>query len=129
MSEYIIKIEPNHRPHLVECDDLTLEYMQTMVEGPIEVTSLCCDLSCKYPDLRMIVNEEGKLCRLLQRNKVSLGDRAELLTPGRVGIPFDVKELYDENGIPIPSAPHPKMAFFCRLPHIAGEGDIIRSGE
>ncbi|MBE6689720.1 MAG: U32 family peptidase [Ruminococcaceae bacterium] len=75
------------------------------------------------------VNEEGKLCRLLQRNKVSLGDRAELLTPGRVGIPFDVKELYDENGIPIPSAPHPKMAFFCRLPHIAGEGDIIRSGE
>lgn len=61
MSEYIIKIEPNHRPHLVECGELTLEYMQTMVEGPIEVTSLCSDLSCKYPELRMIVNEEGKL--------------------------------------------------------------------
>ncbi|MBE6760381.1 MAG: DUF3846 domain-containing protein [Ruminococcaceae bacterium] len=61
MSEYIIKIEPNHRPRLVECGELTLEYMQTMVEGPIEVTSLCRDLSCKYPELRMIVNEEGKL--------------------------------------------------------------------
>ena len=65
MSDYIIKIEPNHRPHLVECDDLTLEYMQTMVEGPIEVASLCRDLSCKYPELRMIVNEEGKLIDLL----------------------------------------------------------------
>ena len=74
-------------------------------------------------------NEQGKLCRLLQRNKVSLGDRAELLTPGRVGIPFTVNELSDESGTPIPSAPHPKMAFFCRLPHIASEGDIIRSGE
>lgn len=61
MSEYIIKIEPNHTPRLVECDELTLEFMQTMVEGPIEVTSLCRDLRYKYPDLRMIVNEEGKL--------------------------------------------------------------------
>ena len=61
MYNYIIKIEPNHGPRLVECDDLTLEYMQTMVEGPIEVTSLCRGLSCKYPELRMIANEEGKL--------------------------------------------------------------------
>ena len=74
-------------------------------------------------------NEQGRICRLLQRNKVSLGDKAELLTPGRVGIPFDVTELYDESGTPILSAPHPKMAFFCRLPHIASEGDIIRSGQ
>ncbi len=64
MSDYIIKIEPNHRPHLIECDELTLEYMQTVVEGPIEVTSLCSDLRSKYPDLRMIVNEESKLFEL-----------------------------------------------------------------
>ena len=74
-------------------------------------------------------NRQGRLCRLLQRNKVSLGDTAELLTPGRVGIPFTVTELYDETGAPIESAPHPKMAFFCRLPTEAREGDIIRSGE
>lgn len=60
MSEYIIKIEPNHRPRLVECDELTLEYMQSQVEGNIEVTGLCRDLQYKYPELRMIVNEEGK---------------------------------------------------------------------
>lgn len=64
MSEYIIKVEPGHMPCLVECNELTLEYMQTMVEGPIEVASLCRDLRSKYPELRMIVNEEGKLFEL-----------------------------------------------------------------
>ncbi|MBQ9097860.1 MAG: U32 family peptidase [Clostridia bacterium] len=72
--------------------------------------------------------EEGVLCQLMQRNKVSLGDTAELLTPGRVGIPFVAKELYDENGAPILSAPHPMMTFYCRLPHEAQAGDIIRAG-
>ena len=74
------------------------------------------------------VTEKGRLCRMLQRNKVCLGDKAELLTPGRVGIPFSVEELYDATGTPIESAPHPKMEFFCRLPLEAQEGDIIRSG-
>ena len=72
---------------------------------------------------------EGKLCRLLQRNKICLGDRAELLTPSKVGIPFTVRELYDADGVPIESAPHPMMIYFCRLPHGAGAGDIIRSSE
>ena len=69
------------------------------------------------------------LCRLRQRNKLSLGDAAELLTPGRVGIPFLVEELYDAEGAPIESAPHPMMEFFTRLPREAEVGDIIRSGE
>lgn len=62
--DYIIKIEPNHRPRLVECSELTLEYMQTVVEGPIEVANLCRDLRWKHPQLRMVVNEEGKLFEL-----------------------------------------------------------------
>ncbi len=74
-------------------------------------------------------NEQGKLCRMAQRNKLSLGDRAELLTPGRVGIPVEINEIYDENGAPIESAPHPLMTFFVRLPYVAGAGDILRAGE
>ena len=81
------------------------------------------------PDGLVAETDEGKLCRLLQRNKVSLGDKAELLTPGRCGIPFEIKELYSEDGAPILAAPHPKMAFFCRLPSEASEGDLIRAGE
>ena len=83
----------------------------------------------ELPEGLVAENENGRLCRLMQRNKVSLSDSAELLTPGRVGIPFQVTELYDETGAPIESAPHPKMEFFCRLPLEAMEGDIIRAGE
>ena len=74
-------------------------------------------------------NEQGVLCRLRQRNKLCLGDAAELLTPSRVGIPVDVTELYDENGTPIESAPHPLMEFYTRLPHVAAAGDILRAGD
>jgi len=74
-------------------------------------------------------NERGVLCRLRQRNKVSLGEKAELLTPSRVGIPLVVAELYDADGAPIESAPHPLMEFYTRLPHTAAAGDILRAGE
>lgn len=73
--------------------------------------------------------EAGVLCRFRQRNKLSVGDAAELLSPGRVGRAFAVTELYDEAGEPIPSAPHPLMVFFARLPFAASEGDILRAGE
>lgn len=75
------------------------------------------------------VTDAGVLCRFRQRNKLSVGDAAELLTPGRVGIPSTVTELYDENGTPIESAPHPLMIFYTRLPHPAAEGDILRAGD
>jgi len=74
-------------------------------------------------------NDKGVLCRFRQRNKISLGDTAELLTPGRVGIPATITELYDETGAPIESAPHPLMIFYTRLPYAAAEGDILRAGD
>ena len=75
------------------------------------------------------VTEGGVLRRFRQRNKLSLGDAAELLTPGRVSIPFTVTELYDGEGNPIESAPHPLMIFYTRLPVPAAEGDILRAGD
>ena len=74
-------------------------------------------------------NERGVLCRFRQRNKLSLGERAELLTPGKIGLPLRITELYDEAGNPIESAPHPLMIFYARLPFAATEGDILRAGE
>ena len=75
------------------------------------------------------VTERGVLCRFRQRNKLSVGDKAELLTPGRVGIPATVTELYDEAGNPIDAAPHPLMIFYTRLPFPVKEGDILRAGD
>lgn len=73
--------------------------------------------------------ENGRLYPFIQRNKISLGDSAEMISPGKIGRAFLVSELYDEAGAPIEAAPHPSMKFFARVPFAVSEGDIIRSGE
>jgi putative protease len=65
----------------------------------------------------------------MQRNKVSVGDMAEVISPGRVGRAFRVEELYGEDGEPIESAPHPMMRFWTRAPFPIAPGDILRSGD
>ncbi len=74
-------------------------------------------------------NEKGILYPFIQRNKVSVGDSAELISPGKVGRAFKVNELYSEKGEAIESAPHPSMIFFARVPFAVHEGDIMRAGE
>ncbi len=68
---------------------------------------------------------EGRV-KLGQRNKMSLGDEVEIVTPGMVGRAFTVTELYDESGAPTESTPHPYMEFYMKLPYEAHVGDIIR---
>ncbi len=64
----------------------------------------------------------------VQKNKMFFGDSVELVSPGKFGIPFTVGELKDENGVPIPSTPHPYMKFYMKTPFAVSEGDIIRGG-
>ena len=52
--------------------------------------------------------------RFIQRNKLFAGRAAELLTPGRPGIPFVAEDVRDEAGEPIESTPHPAMIFSMR---------------
>lgn len=72
--------------------------------------------------------EDGKLYRMIQRNKVCRGEEAELVSPGRVGRAFRVTELYAPDGTPIDSTPHPSMIYWCRIPFEVREGDILRAG-
>ncbi len=74
-------------------------------------------------------NADGKLYRFIQRNKVKLGDSAEMISPSKYGQPFVVKEIYLPNGDAVESAPHPSMIFWCRVPFAVHEGDIMRAGE
>ena len=74
-------------------------------------------------------NERGKLYRFVQRNKVKIGDKSELISPSKIGRAFDVCELYLANGEAIESAPHPSMIFWCRVPFDVNEGDIMRGAE
>ncbi len=79
------------------------------------------------PEGLIYENENGRLYAFRQRNKVSVGDEAQILTPGRCGRPFSVTELYAEDGTPIESAPHPKMLYFARVPFEVRPGDIMRA--
>ena len=70
----------------------------------------------------------GRLYKFIQRNKVSLGDAAEIISPGRIGRGFEVTEIYSDSGERIESAPHPSMLFYVRVPFEVKVGDIMRSG-
>ena len=72
-------------------------------------------------------NSETGLALMTQRNKMKKGDSIELLTPGRVGEPLSVGELFDADMSPIEATPHPYMPFYMRMPFAVREGDIIRA--
>ncbi|MBE6628844.1 MAG: U32 family peptidase [Ruminococcaceae bacterium] len=72
-------------------------------------------------------NEEGRLYRFIQRNKVSAGEGAEVISPGKIGVGFDVEELYAPTGERLESTPHPSMIYWCRVPFEIREGDIMRA--
>ena len=64
----------------------------------------------------------------IQRNKLVSGTNMELLTPGKVGIPFTGTDLRDDMGNSIDAAPHPLMTFSMYVPVPVRAGDIIRAG-
>ena len=81
------------------------------------------------PETLKASTEKGRLYPFIQRNKIKLGDSAEIISPRKLGQPMTVTELYAEDGTPIEAAPHPSMKFFARVPFEVHEGDIIRQGE
>ena len=84
-ERYMILICPDGHRRLIRCDDgdtCKLETMQTLVDGPIEITESIhrpCWAREPVDGIRLIVNEEGKLRGLpLNRKATELyeyGDR------------------------------------------------------
>ncbi len=62
----------------------------------------------------------------IQRNKLSLGESVELISPGKLGRGFTALDMTDEFGAAIESAPHPFMKFRMRVPFEVKAGDILR---
>ncbi len=79
------------------------------------------------PEKIVAENENGRLYRFIQRNKVTVGSEAEIISPGKLGRSLKVTELYDEEGNIIESAPHPSMIFYARIPYNVKVGDILRA--
>ena len=70
---------------------------------------------------------ESGLAKFTQRNKMSSGEPAELLTPGQIGRQLVIGELFDENMNPIESTPHPYMTFYMKVSTEVRVGDILRA--
>ena len=83
----------------------------------------------ELPENLVYENECGRLALFMQKNKVKIGDGAEVISPSMTGRAFSVTELYDEKGAPIDCAPHPFMKFFVRVPFEVKAGDIMRSSD
>lgn len=70
-------------------------------------------------------NNEKKLAKCIQRNKLSVGEKANILSPGTTGRDITIDKMYDSDMNPIQSAPHAKMEFYIEIDD-AKSGDIIR---
>lgn len=80
-----------------------------------------------YLCVALTASDEGGYATFGQRNKIVLGSTVEMITPGACGRPFEVTELYDTEGNPIESAPHPYMEFRMKVPFPVRPGDIVRA--
>ena len=81
------------------------------------------------PEGLVYENEEGRLALFMQKNKVKVGETAEIISPNKCGRAFLVREMYGEKGEAIDCAPHPFMRFFVRIPFEVCDGDIMRSAD
>lgn len=70
-------------------------------------------------------NPETGLALCEQFNKMQIGDKANLLSPGTTGRDITVTELFDKDENPISDTKHPRMPFYLRVEN-AKAGDLIR---
>lgn len=74
------------------------------------------------------VTEDGCVC-FEQKNKFSVGDQVEVMGFDGDNIDCTVEGIYDEEGVPMESAPHPKQMLKVRLGVKLDVGMIIRRKE
>ncbi len=99
-------------------------------DQPCESAQVCENMGYirekAYIATAVAYDSESGMATFFQRNKVSSGDRVELISPGKIGRGFVAEQIFDENGNEIPSAPHPAMLFKVKVPFEVKEGDIMR---
>lgn len=71
-------------------------------------------------------DEETGLTTVEQRNKFSKGDVVEIFGPHTPYYEETIEEMYDEEGNPVESAPHPQQVLKIRFKRTPGENFIMR---
>ena len=71
-------------------------------------------------------NSTTHLAKCKQKNKFSIGETVEYITPGQCGKKFQFSEMYDEKMNPVESCPHPQQIFYIKTDAELHCGDLIR---
>lgn len=99
-------------------------------DKPIENAQLCTQPGYMREKAYIAVaesyNKEANQAIFVQRNKVKVGDKVELISPGKFGRQFVVGNILDEKGNSVESAPHAYMKFSIEVPFEVHPGDILR---
>lgn len=80
----------------------------------------------EYTYLGIIGEEKDGMYRIEQRNKFSVGELIEVMKPNGDNIEVTVKQITDEEGIELVSAPHPKQVLYVDLGIEVEAFDILR---
>ncbi len=73
-----------------------------------------------------VLDRQGDLLYVEQRNAFGVGDTLEVLSPNFFGQSFVVESLYDQAGQPIGRAPHAQQRLTLRCPYPLERWDILR---
>ena len=74
------------------------------------------------------VSPDG-LFQIEQKNKFSVGETIEIMKPDGQNLMVTVKQIRDEDGSPMESAPHPKQILYIDLGQPLAKYDILRRQE
>ena len=73
--------------------------------------------------------DENGLAHITQRNKFTVGETIEFMKPDGRNLSVTVRAIYDENGIPVDSAPHPQQKLAVDLGADVEVYDLLRRAE
>jgi len=71
-------------------------------------------------------DEESGCALIMQRNKFEVGDELEIFPAKGPSQKITITEMWDENGVSVPSAPHPMQILKVKLPYPVKKYDMIR---
>lgn len=80
----------------------------------------------EYTYLGIVEEVKDSLVRIEQKNKFNTGDTIEIMKPGHSNLETTVKAIYDHQGEPQESAPHPKQLLWLALDPIPQKYDLLR---
>ena len=74
----------------------------------------------------VVLESDGEKVLIEQRNRFFLGDTLEILSPNSTGEKLKVEEMWDTDGNPVDSAPHPQQKLYIKSNLKLQNGDILR---